>query len=111
MGLKKNWVQIFRFSSFRLWSFYPTGINIGSKRPQLLLKHAEKQSGTRRVQSFGAKSGASAAKLHASGGLCAKNFAHKEPALVGPQPSSLKIDLKALMLLFRKLYKLFVGLE
>ena len=40
-----------RFSSFRLWPFYPTGINIGSKRPQHVLKHAEKQSETRRVQS------------------------------------------------------------
>ena len=39
------------------------------------------QSETRGVQSFGAKSGASAAKL------------------AGPQPSSLKIDLKALVLL------------
>ena len=82
----------FPFSIFGFWPFYPTGINIGSKRPQLLLKHAEKQSETRRVQSFGAKSGASA-------------------ALAGPQHSSLKIDLEALMLLFRKLYKSFVGLE
>ena len=71
-----------------LWPFYPTGINIGSKRPQHVLKHAEKQSETRRVQSFGAKFGASEAK-----------------------PSSSKIGLKALMLLFRKLYKLFVRLE
>ena len=52
-------MQIFRFSCFRLWAFYPTGINIGSKRPHLLLKHAEKQSETRRVQSLRAKSGAS----------------------------------------------------
>ena len=91
---------MFRFYSFRLWPFYPTGINIGSNRPQHVLKQAEKQSETRRVQSFGAKSGASAAKPHASGGLCAKNFARKGPTLAGPQPSSLKIDLKALMLLF-----------
>ena len=27
----KNWAHIFRFSSFRLWPLYPTGINIGSK--------------------------------------------------------------------------------
>ena len=65
-------MQIFRFPSFRLWPFSPTGINIGSKRPQLLLKHADKQSETRRVQSFGAKSGASA---------------RKGPALVGPSPA------------------------
>ena len=64
--------------------FYPTGINIGTKRPQHVLKHAERQSETRRVQMFGAKSGAIAS---------------------GPQPSSLKIDLKALILLFRTLYK------
>ena len=63
------------------------------------------------MQRFGAKSGASAAKPHASRGLRAKNFARKGPALAGPQPSGLKIDLKALMLLFRKLYKFFVGLE
>ena len=31
-------------------------------------------------------------------------------ALAGPKPSSLKIDLKAPMLLFRTLYKSFVGL-
>ena len=31
--------------------------------------------------------------------------------LQSPEPSSLKFDLKALMLLFRKLYKSFVGLE
>ena len=51
MGPKnqKKLVQIFRFSSFRLWPFYPTGINIESKRPQLVLKHAEKQSETRRA--------------------------------------------------------------
>ena len=59
--IKKH--QIFRFFSFRLWPLYPTGINIGSKRPQLLLKHAEKQSETRCVQSFGAKSRASAVNL------------------------------------------------
>ena len=52
----------FRFSIFRLWPFHITGIKIGSKRPQLVLKHTEKQSETRRVQSFGAKSGASAAE-------------------------------------------------
>ena len=85
-------MQIFRFPSFRLCPFYPTGINIGSKRPQHVLKHVEKQAETRRVQSFGAKFGASAAKL------------------AGPKPSSLKIDLKAPMLLFRTLYKSFVGL-
>ena len=49
-----------RFSSFRLWPFYHIGINIRSKRPQHVLKHVEKQSETRRMQSFGAKSGASA---------------------------------------------------
>ena len=54
-------MQIFRFPSFRLCPFYPTGINIGSKRPQHVLKHVEKQAETRRVQSFGAKFGASAA--------------------------------------------------
>ena len=101
----------FRFSSFRRWPLYPTGINTESKRPQLLLKHAGKQSETRRVQGSGAKSGAGAAKPHASGGLRAKNFERKEHALAGPQASSLKIDLKALMLLFRKPYKSFVGLE
>ena len=46
-------MQIFRFPSFRLCPFYPTGINIGSKRPQHVLKHVEKQAETRRVQSFG----------------------------------------------------------
>ena len=46
-----------------------------------------------------------------SGGLRAKNFARKGPAIAGPQPSSLKIDLKALMLLFRTLHKSFFGLE
>ena len=97
-------MQIFRFSSFRLWPFYPTGINIGSKRPQYDLKHAEKQSETPRVQSFGAKSGANVAKLHASGGPRAKNFARKGPALAGPQLSSFKIDLKVMMLLSRKLW-------
>ena len=56
---RKNLSAAFRFSSFPLWTFYPTGINIGSKRPQHVLKHAKKQSETRRVQSFGAKSGAS----------------------------------------------------
>ena len=90
-------MQIFRFPSFRLCPFYRTGINIGSNRPQHVLKHAEKQAETRRVQSFGAKFGASAAKSLASGELCA-------------QPSSLKIHLKALMLLFRTHYKSLVGL-
>ena len=75
------------FRVFVCGPFYPTGINIGSKRPQLLLKHAEKQSETRRVQSFGAKSGASAAKPHGSGGLRAKDFARKTPALAGPSPA------------------------
>ena len=103
-------MQIFRFPSFRLCPFYPTGINIGSKRPQHVLKHVEKQAETRGVQSFGSKFGASAAKPHASGELRAKNFARKGPALAGPKPSSLKIDLKAPMLLFRTLYKSFVGL-
>ena len=65
---------------FRLWRFYHTGINIGSKRPQHALKHAEKQSERRSVQNFGAKSGASAVKQHASGTLRAKNFALKGPA-------------------------------
>ena len=68
-------MQIFRFPSFRLCPFYPTGINIGSKRPRHVLKHVEKQAETRRVQSCGAKFGASAAKPHASGELRAKNFA------------------------------------
>ena len=44
-------MQIFRFPSFRLCPFYPTGINIGSKRPQHVLKHAEKQAEIQRVQS------------------------------------------------------------
>ena len=44
-------MQIFRFPSFRLCPFYPTGINIGSKLPQHVSKHAEKQAETRRVQS------------------------------------------------------------
>ena len=61
--IKKNSAQIFRFSSFRLWPFYPTGIKIGSKWPQHVLKHAEMQSETRGVQSFGAKSGASANQI------------------------------------------------
>ena len=82
-------MQIFHFPSFRFCPFYPTGVNIGSKRPRNVLKHAEKQAETQRVQSFGAKS----------------------EALAGPQPSSLKIDLKALMLFFRTLYKSFFGLE
>ena len=56
----------FQFSQY---SFIATGIDIGSKRPQHVLKHAEMQTETLGVQSFGAKSGASA----------------------GPQPSSLKI--------------------
>ena len=42
---------------------------------------------------------------HASGGLRAENFARKGPAPAGPQPSSLKIDLEALVFLFRTLYK------
>ena len=29
----KNGAQIFRFSSFCLWSLHPTGINVGLKRP------------------------------------------------------------------------------
>ena len=82
-----------------------------SKRPQNALKHAEKQAETRRVLSFGAKSGASAAKPHTSGGHRAKIFVRKKPALAGPQPSSLEIDLKALMLLFRKRYEWFVELD
>ena len=89
-----------RFSSFRLWPLYPTDVNIGSNRPQHVLKHAEKQSETRRVQRFGAKSGASRAIPYASGGLRAKNGARKGPALAGPQPNSLIFDLTALMLLF-----------
>ena len=56
-------MQIFRFPSFRLCPFYPTGINIGSKRPQHVLKHAEKQEETRRVQSFGAKFGANGTRF------------------------------------------------
>ena len=50
----------FQFSFLAL--LYLIGINIGSERPKHMLKHAEKQSETRRVQSFGAKSGARAAK-------------------------------------------------
>ena len=50
---------MFCFSGSRLWPIHPTGINIGQSGPQHVLKHAEKQSETRRVQSFGAKSGAS----------------------------------------------------
>ena len=46
-----------------------------------VLKHAEMQSETRRVQSFGAKSGAN--------------------ALAGPQISTLKIKMKALIVFFR----------
>ena len=70
--IKKSLAQLFSFSRFRLWPFYPTGINIGSKQPQHILKQDEKQSEIRRVQSFGAMSGASAAKPHASGGLRAE---------------------------------------
>ena len=49
------------------------------KAAQHVLKHAEKQSETRRVQSFGPKSGASAAKPHANGGL-AQKWASAPPA-------------------------------
>ena len=80
-------MQIFHFPSFRFWHFYPTGVNIGSKRSQNVWKHAEKQSETRRVQSFGAKSGANAAKPHASVEVHAKNCSH-EARDNGPQPSS-----------------------
>ena len=58
---QKKLTAAFRFYQFCWWSFYPTGINIGLERPQHVLKHAEKQSETRRAQSFGAKSGAGAA--------------------------------------------------
>ena len=56
---RKKLSAVFPLPSFHLWPFYPTGINISSKRPQHVLKHAKKQSETRRVQSFGAMSGAS----------------------------------------------------
>ena len=100
-------MQIFPFS-FVPPPFYPTGINIGSKRPQHVLKHVEKQAETRRVQSFGAKSGDSAAKPHANGGLRAKNFAPKGPVLVSPQPSSFRIKLKSLIVFFRTRHESFV---
>ena len=48
----------FLFSSFRLWPLYPTDIKIGSKCPQHVLKHAQMQSETRGMKSFGAMSGA-----------------------------------------------------
>ena len=50
----------FQFSSFRLCTLCLTGIKIGSKWH--LFKHAEMQSETQGVQSFGAKSVASVAK-------------------------------------------------
>ena len=74
MGLKnqkKNQKKIERsFSVFPVFVCGPFIPLVSS----LDLKHAEKQSKTPRVQSFGAKSGARAAKPHASGGLRAKNF-------------------------------------
>ena len=42
---------------------------------------------------------------------CFESFGAKSGASAVPQPSSLKIDLKALMLLFRTLYESFFGLE
>ena len=65
---------------FCVWPLYNTGDEIGSKAPQHVLKQAEMQPEIARVQSFGAKSGAIAAKPHASGGLGIKNFARKGPA-------------------------------
>ena len=90
---QKKLAQNFRFSCFLVWPLNHIGNN-----PWHVLKQVELQPETPRVQSFGAKSGASATKPHASGGLRAKIFVHKGPALAGPQPSSLKIDSQALML-------------
>ena len=83
---KKNSAQDSRFSSFLLWPLYPTGSNMGSKWH--VSKHAEMHSETLSVQSFGSKSGGSSAKSHASVELRAK-------------PSSSKIKLKALIVVFR----------
>ena len=93
MGSKNQKKLERRFSGFRLWPLYPTGIKIGSKCTCNVFELTEMQSGTRGVQSFGAKSGASAAKPHASGRLRARKFA--------PQPSSSNIKLKALVVFFR----------
>ena len=55
-------VQNFRFFCFLLWPLYNTGDKIRSKGPYHVLTQAELQQETQRLQSFGAKSGASAAK-------------------------------------------------
>ena len=65
-------MQIFRFPTFCLCLFYPTGINIGSKRPQHVLKHAEKQAETRRVQSFGANFGVARQRRTSRKKICAQ---------------------------------------
>ena len=54
---QKKSEQISRFSSFRLGPLYSTGIKIGSKWPQHVLKHAEMQSETRGVQGFRSQCG------------------------------------------------------
>ena len=81
----------FPFCRFPLCPFYPTGIKIGSERPQHVLKHAEKQWETPSVQSFGAKS---------------------EACVVKPPAQQFKnqIELKILVV-YRTLYKSFVGIE
>ena len=64
--ITKKSAQIFRFFfSFRLWPPYLIDIKIVSMWPQHALKHAEMQSETRGVQSFGAKSRASGMKTPA----------------------------------------------
>ena len=57
---QKKIAQVSRFSSFLVWPLYDTGDKIRSKGPEHVLKQAELQPATPRVQSFGAKSGASA---------------------------------------------------
>ena len=61
------------FQIFRLWPLHSTGIMIGPQWPYHVLKHAEMRSETRGVQDFGATSGISASKRHASGRIFAKN--------------------------------------
>ena len=64
-----------------MWPLYPTGDKNGSKKPQHVLKHAEMQSERQCVQSFGAKSGASAATLFVGleyfGRYCGLKFKHQ----------------------------------
>ena len=54
------------------------------------LKHAEVQSKTQGVQSFGAKSGASAANPHAGGGFRAKKLCAQGARASGPPAQQFK---------------------